>query len=105
LIVIMNPPETNDPLPAILAGWQVVPRRDPRFRGATWARIQAPRGDGSWWAYARGHRILTLCAAALALVAGGWVGREQARTRDAVDRAALAEHYVRSLDARTMRMP
>ena len=92
-------------LDGVLAAWDVAPGRDPQFRAAVWAKIEAARVGRTWFEYARSHVALTTGLAAVALVAGGWIGREKAQTRVAADRAALAENYVRSLDARTMRMP
>jgi hypothetical protein len=101
----MNPPETNESLTRALDGWRVVPARQPQFRAAVWARVERARRGPSWSGYVRAHLAFAAGLMAAALVAGGWVGREQARARAAADRAALAENYVRALDARTMRMP
>ena len=92
-------------LDGVLADWEVAPGRVPQFRAAVWARIEASRVGRTWFDHARAHVALTTGLAAVALVAGGWIGREKAQTRVAADRALLADNYVRSLDARTMRMP
>lgn len=100
----MNTPETNDGLGRNLNAWRVTPQWDPAFRSAVWKKIEAREG-GSWVDYARSHAALTTGLTAVALLAGAWIGRERAHTQVEVDRALLAENYVRSLDARTMRMP
>ena len=86
-----------------LAAWRIKPSRNPQFRAAVWARVEAGRRDGSWRGYARAHAPVLAGALAAAVVAGAWIGREQARARVAADRAAIATQYVRALDARTMR--
>ena len=58
-----------------------------------------------WAAYAHRHSPALLSAIALAMIAGGFLGREQARTRAAAESARLAAAYVQGLDARAMQMP
>jgi hypothetical protein len=101
----MKSPESDEMLARALADWRVVPRRDAAFRAAVWARIEVARRAPSWTGYARAHAALLTGAMAAAVVLGGWVGREQARSRVAADRAEIANAYVQSLDARAMRMP
>ncbi len=101
----MNNHETNESLSRVLEGWRVEPKRDPGFRAGVWARIEVERRVPSWPGYVRTHVALAAGLMAVALVGGGWIGREQARARAGADRAAIAENYVRALDARTMRMP
>ena len=101
----MNPPENKDSLSRVLPDWRVAPRRNPHFRTAVWARITAESETVSWPGYLRAHVALLAGALALALVLGAWVGREGAQARLAADRAVIADAYVQSLDARTMRMP
>lgn len=101
----MKPPEDNETLSRALDGWRVEPQRNPQFRPAVWARIEAARVGMSWPGYVRTHLALAAGLMAVALVGGGWIGREQARSRAETDRAVIAENYVRALDARTMRLP
>ena len=99
----MKSPEEDGSLTRALADWRVAPRRDPQFRTAVWARIEAARSAPSWNGYARRHAPALAGALAVALVLGAWVGREQARARVAADRDVIARAYVQALDARTMR--
>jgi hypothetical protein len=101
----MNPNENEQPLSRVLGDWRVEPRRNPRFRAAVWARIGAEARPATWPGYFRAHAVVLTGALALALAAGAWVGREEARARVAADRATIASAYVQSLDARAMRMP
>ena len=101
----MNTFEKDRALGATLAAWRMEPPADPGFRGAVWAGIEAARRAPSWPGYVRTHLTLATGLMAVALVAGGWIGREQARVQAEADRAVMAENYVRALDARTMRMP
>lgn len=101
----MKSEESDEMLSRALADWHVVPRRDAAFRTAVWARIEGAQAAPSWTGYARAHGALLAGAMAVALVLGGWAGREQAQARVAADRAQIATAYVQSLDARAMRMP
>src|SRR5664279_1714993 len=98
----MKDSEPNDSLPRTLADWHVTPRRDPQFRTAVWSRLEADRHAPSWAGYVRTHATLVTGALAVALLAGGWIGRDQARARVDTQREAMVSSYVRSLDARTM---
>lgn len=100
----MKTPET-DGLSRTLADWRVTPSRDPQFRAAVWGRIEGLRGAPTWSGYLRGHAALVAGALALAVIAGGWLGRGEARSRVAAERTAMVVEYVQSLDARAMRMP
>lgn len=97
--------EADKRLSQALADWRVDPTRDSGFRTAVWARIAAVQRAASWSSYARAHALRLAGAMAVALVLGGWVGREQARSRVEADRAEIARAYVQALDARTMQMP
>jgi hypothetical protein len=99
----MNTPQ--DRLTALLAAWRVTPARDPAFRQNVWRRIEAARGGASWAGFARTHAVAVAGALALALLLGGFAGRAEARARSTADSARMADAYVQSLDARTMRMP
>jgi hypothetical protein len=101
----MNLPETRDPLSPALGTWRLAPRRNPQFRTDVWARIETARKGSSWATYARSHAALVAGVLAVAVVAGALTGREQARTRVALERDRLADSYVESMDARLMRMP
>jgi hypothetical protein len=100
----MKTPDTKDFLSRALDEWRITPRRSPNLRAATWARIEATRAGRTWLEYAAAHRTLVASLAVVALLVGGWIGRERAQLRREVDRAQLAESYVRSLDARTMQL-
>ena len=95
----------DERLSQTLAEWRIAPTREASFRTAVWARIESARRAASWTGYARAHAVTLAGAMAVALVFGGWVGREQARSRVAADRAEIARAYVRALDARTMQLP
>jgi hypothetical protein len=101
----MNSPEENSHLATILARWQLAPKSDPQFRARVWARIEASKNSASWPRFVRAHPTAIAGALALAMVAGAFIGREQARARMEMDRGQLATAYVRALDARTMAMP
>lgn len=101
----MNSPEKDEALSSALRDWRLDPPRDPQFRAAVWARIEASRRGLPWLGYARAHATMLVGALAVALAVGGWVGREQARARVAADRAQIASAYVQALDARAMAMP
>ena len=101
----METPQNPDPLSRTLAAWRVQPARNPQFRGEVWARIGAVGAAVPWGAYARRRSPALLSAIALAVLVGGFLGREQARTRAAAESARLAAAYVQGLDARAMRMP
>jgi hypothetical protein len=101
----MNSPHSQSELSRILAEWTVAPPRDPQFRAGVWQRLQRARRPVSWTGYARNHVSMLAGATAIALVLGAWVGREQARSRVAAERAQIVAAYVESLDARAMRMP
>jgi hypothetical protein len=101
----MNSPESNNFLSRMVRDWRVAPPRDPQFRPTVWVRINAARREASWGSYARAHATLVGATLAVALMMGGWIGREQARAQTEADRAAIVTTYVRGLDARTMHMP
>ena len=101
----MNSSDPGKSYSRVLADWRVTPTRDPQFRPAVWARINAARLNPTWAGYLRAHVALLTGAIALALVAGAWTGRGQARQRVAGERTAMAAAYVRALDARVMRGP
>lgn len=101
----MNDSKPDDPLPRTLADWRVTPSRDPQFRAAVWSRLEADRRAPSWAGYVRMHATAVAGALAVAIAAGGWIGRDQARARVDAERATMVSNYVQSLDARTMRAP
>jgi hypothetical protein len=99
----MNDSKIDESLSRTLADWRVTPRRDPQFRTAVWARIEAARRALTWTGYLRRHAPAMAAALAVAVVLGAWIGREQARARVEADRNEIASAYVQALDARTMR--
>lgn len=102
---IMKSPELDDSLSRALADWQLTPERNPQFRPSVWARIAAARRPATWVSFARAHLGALAAAVTVALLVGGWAGREQARAAVEADREQLARAYVQSLDARAMWMP
>lgn len=98
----MNSLPRDDALSTTLADWRVNPPRDPAFRSAVWSRITAGSRGSTWSGYAQAHLPILAGALALALLIGGWAGREQARLAVEADRAELAAAYVQTLDARAM---
>lgn len=95
----MNSPP--DSLSRTLAAWRIAPSRDPQFRAAVWARIDAVR-DQRWVTYVRRHTAACFAALAFAVVAGGWLGQWQAHRQAAQDREALTVAYLAELDARVV---
>ncbi len=94
----------NDSLTTLLAAWRVTPSPDPQFRARVRARIETGR-PSSWPGFARAHPTALAASLGLALVLGGWFGREQARARGEAESGRLATAYVKALDARTMTPP
>jgi hypothetical protein len=101
----MKPADPDSALSRTLADWRLTPPRDPAFRTAVWSRIAATRRPATWPAFARAHVAALAGALVLAIVAGAWAGKAEARTRVAASRDAIARSYVQSLDARVMRLP
>ncbi len=101
----MSSRKFTETLSHTLADWRVTPQRNPRFRTAVWARLEADRRPPTWAGYARAHRAIVAAALMAAVVLGAFTGRERARERDAAARAALVADYVHGLDARWMRHP
>jgi len=96
---------SSDPLSRLLLHWRLRPQRDPNFRAAVWARIDRQRSAPTFGTYVRAHASLVTGALAVALLLGGWVGREQARAQVSRDRAEIVRAYVQALDARAMTRP
>lgn len=92
---------SSDPLSRALSTWRIAPPRDPQFRAAVWARLQAAR-DQRWVSYVRHHATASFAAFALAVVAGGWLGQWQAHRLAAQDRETLALTYLSAIDARVI---
>lgn len=101
----MNASKPDDPLSRTLADWRVTPQRNPQFRTAVHARLEAARRVPSWAGYVRLHAAPVGAALVVALVVGGLIGRSEARARVEAEREAMVSSYVQALDARTMRMP
>lgn len=100
----MMSPESNEELSRQLQAWQVNPPANPRFRADVWTRIQTLQAP-PWTTYFRLHFPAVCSALALAFFLGGLSGRVSAREKVERESAQLATEYVRSLDARSMRMP
>lgn len=101
----MKPADPDFDFSRTLADWRLTPPRDPGFRNGVWARIAGSRRAATWPAFARAHGAALAGAFVLAVVAGAWAGKAEARFRVAASRDAIARSYVQSLDARTMRLP
>lgn len=99
----MDSPDRQRSLSRVLGDWHVAPTRNPRFRAAVRSRLGAARQAAPWTGYVRLHAPAVAGALVVALVAGAWFGRIEARARVAADRDQIARAYVQSLDARTMR--
>jgi hypothetical protein len=95
-------PQDEGSLARLLQAWHVAPPKDPQFRPGVWARIEAARAALPWPAYVRLHAAALAGVLAVALVAGAWIGRAEARSRVAADRDTIAREYVQALDARAM---
>lgn len=101
----MNPPQGPDSLSRTLSDWRVTPPRHPHFRSEVWARLRVGEAPPPWQVFARQHAGAVGGALALAVIAGGFLGHERARSQAAEESAQLATAYVQGLDARSMRMP
>jgi hypothetical protein len=101
----MDSSEPPDSLSRTLRAWRVDPPRQPQFRAEVWQRLRGRPAAGSWFVYARQHATAVTGALTLALLAGAFLGREQARAHAAAERDQLATAYVQALDARAMQMP
>jgi hypothetical protein len=88
-----------------LRAWRIHPSRNPEFRTAVWARIDAARHPSTWSRFARAHAALVGGVLALAIAVGAWTGHSEAEQRANADRSALAATYVHRLDARWLRTP
>lgn len=101
----MKPIRNDDSLPDLLRNWQVNPTRAADFSTGVWRQIEAHRNRQSWAAFARGHPAMLAALILAATVAGGWGGIESARSRVEHQSSAMADAYVRGMDARQMTMP
>lgn len=101
----MKSPESDEDLRQELSAWRLNPPRDAAFRSEVWSRIAEADHGRSVRDFSRAHAAPLMASLVLALLLGGWIGREQARSRLASDRAEMARDYVQALDARFMRMP
>ncbi len=99
----MNPDDQK--LAGLLAAWRLEPTVNAAFRPGVWARIEGLRREAKWSGYVRTHAVG--CAALLVVVVGvgAWTGRERAKARVQVERAALVTSYVQGMDARAMLRP
>lgn len=101
----MSSPQSNDPLSATLREWRVNPPADPQFRPQVWARIGTAVRPSTWSRFARSHPALVASMLGLAVLAGAFSGRVEARQRAAADQFLIASQYVHALDARWQRQP
>jgi hypothetical protein len=79
--------------------WHVSPRRNPDFRAAVWARIEAGRRAPATWAAwlrvnVRQVATLALVAITIAGAGGGFIARTQADH----EREQLVQRYLASID-------
>jgi hypothetical protein len=100
--LVMDSAQPPDPLSRTLASWRVAPSRQPEFRAAVWARLNARPGLQPWAVYARRHAAAVTGALALAVAVGAVGGQSWAKSRVAAESARLAASYVEGLDARMM---
>lgn len=98
-------PSSHDPLSHTLAEWRVRPARNPHFRAAVWARVEAAARPSTWTRFARTHPAAVSGILAAAVLLGALTGRTEARQHEQQERAAIAANYVHALDARWMRHP
>jgi hypothetical protein len=101
----MKPIRNDDSLPDLLRKWQVHPSRATDFPTGVWRQIESRRSRESWAGFARGHPAMLAALILVATVAGGWGGMESARVRVEHQSSAMADAYVRGMDARQMTMP
>lgn len=101
----MKPIRNEDSLQGLLRNWQVNPARAADFPTGVWRQIEARRSRESWAGFARGHPAAIAALILVATVAGGWGGMESARARVEHQSSAMADAYVRGMDARQMTMP
>ncbi len=94
----------DEKLARVLAAWRVAPAADGAFRAGVWAKIERARRDGAWAGFVRARAVPCAVLLLVALGAGAWTGREQARGRVAAERAEILRSYVSGLDARAMAM-
>lgn len=101
----MTPSEPNDSLSPTLQQWRVVPRSNPNFRAAVWARIDAAARPSTWTKFARAHPAIVTAFVVAGVLLGAWSGQNEAREHTEADRSVLAATYVHRLDARWLRQP
>lgn len=92
--------KTPDSLTNALRTWRVAPPTTPDFRATVWHRIEQGRRAADWWIFLRARVGVLSLAAVVTVGVSGWTGHAVARTQVQIDRAALANTYVASLDAR-----
>ena len=84
---------------ALREHWQVSPARNPAFRTAVWARIEAARGaPATWSAWLRLNffRVSSFAVIAIALADAG--GGALARNHASQQREELVQRYLASID-------
>ncbi|MBK9991014.1 MAG: hypothetical protein IPP19_09835 [Verrucomicrobia bacterium] len=85
--------------PLLRNNWQVRPVKNPDFRTAVWARIEAARrAPLTWGAWLRLNAarfaFLSVASIAIAGAGGGWIATAQANQ----NREQLVQRYLASLD-------
>ena len=96
----MNPnPDDAQLGPLLRSSLQVNPVRNPDFRTAVWARIEAGRRvPATWGAWLRLNAarcaFLAVASIAVAGIGGGWIATEQASQ----NREQLVQRYLASID-------
>lgn len=80
-------------------GWTVSVDRDPGFRAAVWARIEARRRlPATWGAWLRLHLAGVVAGAAVVVLAAGAGGSLLASRQVEREREARIQRYVASID-------
>jgi anti-sigma-K factor RskA len=92
-------PDDKNLGPLLRAACRVSPARNPEFRAAVWARIEAARRTPATWAAwlrLNGWRFVScaLAGVVLAGAGGGWIAKSQSER----DRERLMQRYLASID-------
>jgi hypothetical protein len=95
----MNPAESKEPLSQTLAAWRILPKSNPNFRPAVWARIRQSSRE-TWAVYVQAHLAAWSAVAVLAIMTAGVAGVSAARARLSADRETMVVTYLVGLDPR-----
>lgn len=101
----MSSRSPQDFLSRELGAWRLTPSRNPQFRTAVWAKIEAAARPSAWAQFARAHAALVSALLVGALALGALTGRVEAQHKSDRYNDLIAASYVHSLDARWMRHP